>query len=317
MTKTEPDVLFFLGKGGTGKSTCAALCAIDLAGAGFRVCLSSFDDAHNLCDIFQTTFSHAPKTILPGLEVIQVDKDREIASYLSGVTRKVKRNFTYLTAFNLGNYFDVLKLSPGMEAHALAACFTGLKKKYMGWDYLIIDMPPTALSLSFFNLPTLSLLWVNQLEKLRLEINKKKEIISKIKLVGKEITQDKVLARIMEIKSDHLDLKSFFEHKAKCYAVHNTDALSLAETKRIFDQLSILGIKLAGLFCNHRTPDDMYQSAADPELPCRILMDLPYCAQPLVGLDTLTRFTRQSGLNLAEELKESVTRRPFQCPGRS
>ena len=92
------------------------------------MCLASFDDAHNLCDIFRTPLSHAPKTIIPGLEVIQVDKDRQIASYLDEVTRKVKRNFTYLTAFNLGNYFDVLKFSPGMEAHALAASFTDLKK---------------------------------------------------------------------------------------------------------------------------------------------------------------------------------------------
>lgn len=300
--KTQPDVLFFLGKGGTGKSTCAALCALDLAGAGFRVCLSSFDDAHNLCDIFQTTFSPRPKAILPGLEVIQVDRDREIADYLDGVTRKVKRSYTYLTAFNLSNYFDVLKLSPGMETHALMSSFSNLKKKYLGWDYLIVDMPPTALSLSFFNLPTLSLLWVDQLEKLRLDINKKKEIISKIKFAGKEIAQDKVLARIMEIKSDHLDLKSFFAQKAICYAVHNTDALSLAETRRISDQLATLDIKLAGLFCNHRTPDKGRQSATDPGFPCRILMDLPYSDHPLVGIDTLIRYTREANLNPARLL---------------
>nr|WP_321404837.1 ArsA-related P-loop ATPase [uncultured Desulfobacter sp.] len=315
--KTEPDVLFFLGKGGTGKSTCAAICALDLAGAGFKVCLASFDDAHNLCDIFQTTFDHRPKTVIPGLEVIQVDKDKEIASYLAGVTRQVKRNFTYLTAFNLGNYFDVLKLSPGMEAHALAKGFTELKKKYTDWDYLIIDMPPTALALSFFNLPALSLLWVAQLEKLRLEINQKKEIISKIKLPGKEIAQDKVLARIMEIKSDYQDLQSFFEHNALCYVVHNTDTLSLAETRRIAEQLAKLGVKLAGLFCNHRSRHEMDSNGCDPELSCRTLMNLPYANDPLVGLDTLTRFTRQAGLNPAKAIVTSITRRSSQCPDRS
>ena len=117
-----------------------------------------------------------------------------------------------------------------------------------------MDMPPSALSLSFFNLPALSLLWVDQLEKLRLEINKKKEIISKIKFAGKDIAKDQVLARIMEIKSDHLNLKSFFEQEAICYAVHNTDALSLAETRRIAEHLETRGISIAGLLCNHRTP---------------------------------------------------------------
>ena len=315
--KTEPDVLFFLGKGGTGKSTCAAICALDLAGKGFKVSLASFDDAHNLCDIFQTTFSHRPKAVIPGLAVIQMDKDKEIASYLAGVTRQVKRKFNYLTAFNLGNYFDVLKLSPGMEAHALAKGFTDLKKKYTGWDYLIIDMPPTALALSFFNLPTLSLLWVAQLEKLRLEINQKKEIISKIKLAGKEIAQDKVLARIMEIKSDYQDLQSFFKHDALCYVVHNTDTLSLAETRRIAEQLANLGIKITGLLCNHRSRHEMDANGCDPELSCRILMNLPYSDSPLVGLDTLTRFTRQSRLNPAKAILGSITRRSSQCPDRS
>lgn len=102
-------------------------------------------------------------------------------------------------------------------------------------------MPPTALALNFFNLPTLSLLWMAQLEKLRLEINPKKEIISKIKLAGKEIAKDKVLARIMTIKSDNQALQSFFEDKAVCYVVHNTDALSQAETRRITEQLATFG----------------------------------------------------------------------------
>lgn len=185
-------------------------------------------------------------------------------------------------------------------------------KKYTGWDYLIIDMPPTALVLSFFNLPALSLLWVAQLE-----INQKKEIISKIKLAGKEIAQDKVLARIMEIKSDYQDLQSFFERKARCYVVHNTDALSLAETRRIAEQLATLGINLSGLFCNHRSRHEMDSNGLDPELSCRILMNLPYSDDPLVGLDTLTRFTRQSGLDPAKAILGSINRRSFQCPDRS
>ena len=301
--KKEPDVLFFLGKGGTGKSTSATLCALDLAAKGRRVVLASFDDAHNLSDIFMSDFSHDPKQVLPGLDVIQVDRDREIASYLKGVTKKVKRNYTYLTAFNLTNYFDVLKFSPGMEAHALTAAFSDLLKKYQGWDYLIADMPPTALSLSFFNLPALSLLWIDQLEKLRRDINKKKEIIEKIKFAGKEIAQDKVMARIIEIKSDHLVLKTFFEQKAICYAVHNTDALSLAETRRIADQLDSLGIKLAGRFCNHRTPETQTYDPKEQDMSSPLLLSFPYSSYPLVGIDALTQYIRESDLNLSHVLK--------------
>lgn len=121
----------------------------------------------------------------------------------------------------------------------------------------------------------------------------------------------------MEIKSDHLELKSFFEHRALCYAVYNMATLSLAETRRIADRLATPDIKPVGLFCNHRSPDEGDQSMVDPELACRTFMALPYSADPLVGVDTLSRFTRKFGLDLTETLRKSITRQPFQCPGRS
>nr|WP_320014545.1 hypothetical protein [uncultured Desulfobacter sp.] len=64
----------------------------------------------------------------------------------------------------------------------------------------------------------------------------------------------------MKIKSNLLNLKSVFKQKALCYTVHNTDAL--AESQRSADQFATLGIKLAGLFCNHRIPEDIGQRAA-------------------------------------------------------
>lgn len=60
----------------------------------------------------------------------------------------------------------------------------------MGWDYLIVNIPPTALFLSLFNLPPLSLLWVAQLEKLRMDINKKKQLFQ-------------LLANLFNVQADH------------------------------------------------------------------------------------------------------------------
>ena len=52
----ELQTLFFLGKGGTGKSTTSALLSLVLMEKGKKVLLASFDDAHNQSDIFQTDF---------------------------------------------------------------------------------------------------------------------------------------------------------------------------------------------------------------------------------------------------------------------
>jgi len=305
----EPHTLFFLGKGGTGKSTASVIMALELAGKGKRVLLASFDDAHNLSDIFQARLSHNPFPVAKGLDVLQVDRDREIKAYLNHTTQKVKQSYTYLTAFNLDNYFDVLKFSPGMEAHALAAAFTELKQTHSTHDYLIVDMPPTALSMHFFNLPALSLLWVEQLEKLRNEINKRKEIISRIKFAGKEIQRDKVLARIKELKANHLALKAFFEDpgRARFFAVHNNDPLSLAETRRIVAQLDSLNIQLTGFILNHRTPAPTRPDITIQKrykLPPLQAMELPYSSLPLIGIDTLTQYADSKNIDLGRLLQD-------------
>jgi len=143
--------LFFLGKGGTGKSTASALISLVLREKGKKVLLASFDDAHNQGDIFETLFSDKACSMGPCLEVLQMDRDKEIKRYLAKTAKKVKASYAYLTAFNLEHYFDILKFSPGMEEYALITAFTDLQTRYGTYDYLVIDMPPTALSISLKN----------------------------------------------------------------------------------------------------------------------------------------------------------------------
>ena len=107
--------------------------------------------------------------------------------------------------------FKVIKYSPGLEEYALILSFTEIRKKFSNFDFLVFDMPPTALALKFFTLPNLSLIWIEQLLILRQEIIKKRDIITKIKLIKKEVERDKILNKINEMKKDYLDLKTIFE----------------------------------------------------------------------------------------------------------
>ncbi|MEE4362317.1 MAG: ArsA family ATPase [Desulfotignum sp.] len=286
--------LFFLGKGGTGKSTASALVSLVLKEKNKKVLLASFDDAHNQADIFETLFSDKACTMGPCLEVLQVDTNKQIKRYLAKTARNVKASYAYLTAFNLDHYFDILKFSPGMEEYALITAFTDLLTRYADFDYLVIDMPPTALSLRFFNLPALSLTWIDQLEKLRIQINKKKEIISRITLAGKKFERDKVLHRIQEIKSDYLQLKALFEDPAKTcfYVVFNQDVLSVAETGRVIDHLDRLDIQIKGLICNERIKADVAAPALKTLFPGVPVQTIPFSDKSLIGMDALEQHIR-------------------------
>lgn len=297
-------IIFFLGKGGTGKSTASALVSLVLMDQGKKVLLASLDDAHNQSDIFEKAFSEKACTIGPCLDVLQIDREKEIRRYLAKTVQDVKKSYSYLKAFNLDSYFDILKHSPGMEEYALMSAFTQLKSLGRKYDYLVIDMPPTALSLRFFTLPSLSLTWIGQLEKLRLDIHEKKEIISKIKFPGKEFERDKTLSRIRRIKTDYLTLRSVFEDPDICSlcTVLNRDRLSIAETRRIIDQLSVLNIKMKALICNDRMPESSTPGDMAGGFPGMPVISIPYSAEPLIGMDAMTRHIETNSLSFGQIL---------------
>jgi len=116
-----------------------------LAQKGFKVLIVSLDPAHNQCDIFEKSFSDRPAQIAPNLSAIEIDQDYWIRRYLKDVQNQIKRTYSYLMAFNLEKYFEVIKYSPGLEEYALILAFKEIQQKFSHLDYLVFDMPPTTL----------------------------------------------------------------------------------------------------------------------------------------------------------------------------
>ena len=116
---------------------------------------------------------------------------------------------------------------------------------------IVFDMPPTALTLRFFSLPFITLVWLKELLQLRNTIYEKKEIVSKIKLGHKRIEQDKVKARLETLIQSHARLRDLlFAETTHINLVVNDDPLSLAEAIRIQHKLKDIGIKISTLILN-------------------------------------------------------------------
>jgi len=78
-----PRFLFFTGKGGVGKTSCACATAIDLAGAGKRVLLVSTDPASNLDEVLGLSLTGEPLAVpgAPGLSAMNIDPEEAARAY--------------------------------------------------------------------------------------------------------------------------------------------------------------------------------------------------------------------------------------------
>ncbi len=253
----KPQLLFFIGKGGVGKSTTSALTSVYLASKPYKTLLVSMDPAHNQRDIFEQDFKEKPIEVSETLMIKEVDTDFWIEKYLKETTAQIKDTYKYESAFNLQNYFNVLQFSPGLEEYALLLAFEDTLNKYGDRDFIVFDMAPTALTLRFFSLPFITLIWLEELLTLRSQIYKKKEIISKIKIAGKEIEQDKVKAKLKSLigNFEHLQ-QHFLSETTKVNLVMNNDKLSFSEAFRIRKKLSDISIAIDRIVINKLTPDE-------------------------------------------------------------
>lgn len=290
MAEKTPQLQFFIGKGGVGKSTTSAITSVHLSQNARDILLVSMDPAHNQRDIFQQNFSEKPRQVAEHLAVKEVNVDYWIQKYLKETEKTIQQTYRYESAFNLQNYFNVLQFSPGLEEYALLLAFENIIHVFEDKDVIIFDMAPTALTLRFFSLPFITLIWLEELLKLREQIYAKKEIISKIKVWGKEIEQDKVKAKLGSLIHNYTHLRDHFMSDAtRINLVMNNDKLSFAEAFRINKKLADIEIHIDNVVINKaqgsEIPDEVKK-----EFDSQKIAPFPLSAKSLLGYEALKEY---------------------------
>ncbi|MFO7750980.1 MAG: ArsA-related P-loop ATPase [Desulfobacteraceae bacterium] len=253
--------------------------------------------AHNLSDIFQVKLSNRVTKVHDTLFAREVDQETIIRAYLNTTRDALKRSYAYLSAFNLDGYFDILKHSPGLEEYALVMAFQSIIEKNRDFDCVIFDMPPTALSLKFFNLPFLSRQWIEHLKTLREEINEKKKIVSRIKLAGKAYTKDKILGRIDRMKAQYLGLEKIFQNSetTDLFVVLNNNPLAVTETRRIVSDLEAKKIFIKQILWNREMKKgEGEEQSLFPGYAAHL--SFPEAGFDLFGVGALGRYLDENGM---------------------
>jgi arsenite-transporting ATPase len=237
------------GKGGVGKTTCAAVCALELAARGRRALLLSTDPAHSLGDAFATAIGDAGCEVAPRLRAREVDADRAFAAERDKYRKSVEELFDALrgstaleASFDRQVVRNLIDLSPpGIdELFGLFAVIDALPS----FDVVVVDTAPTGHALRLLALPEKALGWIHAI----LEILLKYRRVIGLGDLARTLTGT---ARSLR------ELRELFSDSAACRFVPVTRAarLPVLETRRLLRSLRRLRIKAGPLLVNAATPE--------------------------------------------------------------
>jgi arsenite-transporting ATPase len=246
-------LVMFGGKGGVGKTTCAAAVAVSVAHrTGPRpVVLLSADPAHSLGDVFGQAFSDVPARVRGGpsrLVVRELDAARALARLRDRLSGAVEELFTRLTgagslegsvvAHDRRVMRDLMDLSPpGIdELVAMIEVLTTLDRDGGAADggaLLIVDTAPTGHALRLIEMPELVHDWVKALMAILL---KYQPVVGVGELGAVLLGLSQGLGRLRALLADSA--------RTRFIAVTRAAALPRAETLRLLKRLRAAGVSV-------------------------------------------------------------------------
>lgn len=164
----DRQVLFFGGKGGVGKTTCASAVALAASREGRRTLLVSTDPAHSTSDIFERPLGAEPVEIADRLWALEIDAAAESARYVAEVKERIKALFGHRILKEAHRQIDLAASMPGAEEVAL---FDRMGELIRGeddrFDLVIFDTAPTGHTLRLIRMPELMEAWIRALARSR------------------------------------------------------------------------------------------------------------------------------------------------------
>jgi arsenite-transporting ATPase len=152
-------ILLFTGKGGVGKTTCAAATALKAAEMGYRTLVLSSDPAHSLADALDRPLGPEPELVAPNLWAQEVDLYYSMKKYWGNMRELMLTVFRWQGVDAVAA--EEMAALPGMNEGSV---LLWLEQFYHSDDYdvIVVDSAPTGETLTLLTLPQVTQWWVQK-----------------------------------------------------------------------------------------------------------------------------------------------------------
>lgn len=299
-------ILFFGGKGGVGKTTCASAMAMAAAKQGKRVLLVSTDPAHSTSDIFERPFSKEETEIYPGLVGIEVDADYEARRYIDTVKEQIARLFSPSILKEAQRQIELVSTMPGVEEVALFDRMGELMVTRIDvYDLVIFDTAPTGHTMRLLRMPELMSSWIEALSKRRRSLISFGQNIDK---VGSD--PDPILTTLERRKEKLEQVRArLMQHNFTGFVlVLVPERLPIEESARAAETLQDANVNVCGILVNRVLPENLqgefYQARRQQEQKYRDEIQRRFAKYPVEWI--LQFETDVYGLKNLERLSEML-----------
>ncbi|NTV02064.1 MAG: ArsA family ATPase [Chlorobiaceae bacterium] len=271
--QSQPRVIIYSGKGGTGKTTVSSSTAVALARQGKRVLIMSSDPAHSLSDVFNVQISrNEPLKIERNLYGLEVDTIYELKKNMSGFQKFVSSSYK-----NQGldsGIASELTTQPGLdEIFALSRLVDEAQSGR--WDAVVLDTSPTGNTLRLLAYPEIII--GGNMGKQFFKLYKSMSSLAR-PLSGNSIPDDDFFNEVNVLLKQMEDINRFILSPEVTFRlVLNPEKLSILETKRAYTFVHLYGINIDGIVINKilptsRTVGEYFEFWAD--LHSKYLMEI-------------------------------------------
>jgi arsenite-transporting ATPase len=242
------------GKGGVGKTTCAAATGVKLAAAGDRTLVVSTDPAHSLGDALGASLHGEPTQVDEHLWAVEADPDRGQAAYqriVTALASEFRDAGISLTDEDVEELFAA-GFIPGSDEVASLEFFLEYGDDDQ-WDRIVFDTAPTGHTLRLLTLPDVLRESLSTAAKVRGEVRQlvdtaRSMVFGPAAFLGKGETEDEITS--FRERMEQVAARMRDPEQTEFRVVLLPETLAIEETSRLVDQLASYDVPVDTLVVN-------------------------------------------------------------------